>query len=200
MTDAHDNPPLPGSANGANGTNGAARLLHAAVFAARHHSQQKRKGNGEPYISHPLQVAHQLAEVGGVTDVELLCAAILHDTVEDTDVTPDDVAREFGPAVAALVAEVTDDKSLPKDERKRLQIEHMPHRTPRAQMLKIADKTCNVRDLAGVPPVGWSAQRCLAYVEWAEKVVAGARGVNPALEAAFDAVCAATRDAFGAGD
>ncbi|MGE0430837.1 MAG: HD domain-containing protein [Planctomycetota bacterium] len=173
-----------------------ARLLQAATFAAHHHRAQKRKGNGDPYIGHPLQVAAQLATVGGVTDVALLCAAILHDTVEDTEATPADLAREFGDDVAALVAEVTDDKSLPKAERKQLQIDHMPERSKRAQQLKIADKTCNVRDLSQSPPAGWPLSRCEEYVTWAERVVAGARGVNPALEAAFDEACAATRAAL----
>jgi guanosine-3',5'-bis(diphosphate) 3'-pyrophosphohydrolase len=175
------------------------RLLAAATYAARQHSAQRRKGTrADPYINHPLQVAELIAQVGGHTELQTLMAAILHDTVEDTDAELEDIEREFGAEIAALVAEVTDDKSLPKSERKRLQVEHAPHLTPRAKVIKLADKLCNVTDIGADPPTWWEPERMLAYFDWADAVVAGLRGVNPALESLYDDRVAASRAAVRA--
>ncbi len=175
------------------------RLLAAIEFAARHHRSQRRKGRGaDPYINHPIQVAELIARVGGHTELQTLMAAILHDTVEDTEAELEDIERAFGAEVAALVAEVTDDKSLPKEERKRLQIEHAPHLTSRAQVIKLADKLCNVTDIGADPPTWWEPERMFAYFDWADAVVAGLRGVNPALEALYDERVAAARAAIRA--
>ncbi|MCU0618771.1 MAG: HD domain-containing protein [Gemmatimonadaceae bacterium] len=175
------------------------RLLAAATFAARQHRGQRRKGSlADPYINHPLQVAELIARVGGHTELQTLMAAILHDTVEDTDTELEDIEREFGAEIAALVAEVTDDKSIPKSERKRLQVEHAPHLTPRAKVIKLADKLCNVTDIGADPPTWWEPERMLGYFDWADAVVAGLRGVNPALEALYDERVAASRAAVQA--
>lgn len=164
-----------------------ARVLRAAVFAADRHRDQRRKGeSAPPYVNHPLQVAHVLAEQGGVTDPDVLCAALLHDTVEDTATTADELESAFGPAVTAMVLEVTDDKSLEKLERKAAQIEHAPHLSPGAKLVKLADKICNLRDVLASPPAGWSLERRQAYFEWAGRVVAGVRGTNAPLETLFD--------------
>jgi len=173
----------------------AAALLKASTFAARKHRDQRRKdADASPYINHPLEVAEVLARIGGVDDATVLQAALLHDTVEDTQTTPEELEREFGAAVRKLVEEVTDDKTLPKLERKRLQIEHAPHLSPRAKLIKLADKICNVRDVTHSPPKGWDEQRRIEYFDWAAKVVAGCRGTNRALERHFDALL---RDADG---
>ena len=169
-----------------------ALVLRAADFAARHHRDQRRKGERRrPYINHCVQVAEMLARVADVDDVVLLAGALLHDVVEDTVATEADVRATFGDAVADLVMEVTDDKSLPKAERKRQQIATAGKKSGRARLLKIADKISNVRDLVTDAPE-WPAQRCLTYVEWSREVVEPMRGVSPALEALFDQVCAAT--------
>ncbi|NDE02748.1 MAG: bifunctional (p)ppGpp synthetase/guanosine-3',5'-bis(diphosphate) 3'-pyrophosphohydrolase [Gammaproteobacteria bacterium] len=148
-------------------------LLRAAAFAADKHRNQRRKDHARtPYINHPLAVARVLAEEGGVTDVEILAAAILHDTLEDTETTPRELHREFGARVAALVAEVTDDKSLPKQQRKQLQVEHAPTKSKGAALIKVADKICNLRDLRGSPPKHWSEERRRKYRQWAGVVVA----------------------------
>jgi guanosine-3',5'-bis(diphosphate) 3'-pyrophosphohydrolase len=166
-------------------------LLHAAHFAARHHRRQKRKGSdGEPYINHPIAVADLIAGIGRVTDTVTLAAALLHDTVEDTDATIDDIGREFGAEIRGVVAELTDDKSLPSEERKRLQIVNAPNASRRAKIVKLADKSVNVADIARDPPPNWPVQRRREYVEWALLVVAGCRGANAALEKHFDAVAA----------
>jgi guanosine-3',5'-bis(diphosphate) 3'-pyrophosphohydrolase len=166
----------------------AAALLKASTFAARKHRDQRRKdAEASPYINHPIEVAEILARIGGVDDVTVLQAALLHDTVEDTQTSPDELEREFGSAVRKLVEEVTDDKTLSKLERKRLQIEHAPHLSPRAKLIKLADKICNVRDVAHSPPKDWDDRRRLEYFDWAAKVVAGCRGTNRALERHFDA-------------
>lgn len=166
-----------------------AMLLAALAFAARKHRDQRRKGaEASPYINHPIEVAEILARIGGVDDVTVLQAALLHDTVEDTQTSPAELEREFGATVRKLVEEVTDDKTLAKQERKRLQIEHAPHLSPRAKLIKLADKICNVRDVTHSPPKDWDERRRVAYLDWASEVVAGCRGTNRALERHFDAL------------
>jgi GTP diphosphokinase / guanosine-3',5'-bis(diphosphate) 3'-diphosphatase len=138
------------------------------------------------YINHPIALANVLANDVGITDVTTLVAALLHDTIEDTDTTQAEVEAEFGPAVAAVVGEVTDDKSLPKHERKRLQVEHAAHISTPAKLVKLADKICNLRDVAGAPPADWSLERKREYFDWARSVVDQMRGVHTALESLFD--------------
>jgi guanosine-3',5'-bis(diphosphate) 3'-pyrophosphohydrolase len=165
----------------------AAALLKAATFAARKHRDQRRKdADASPYINHPLEVAEVLARIGGVDDTSVLQAALLHDTVEDTKTTPEELELEFGAAVRTLVEEVTDDKRLEKEERKRLQVAHAPHLSPRAKLIKLSDKICNVRDVMYAPPKAWDQSRRVEYLEWAREVVDGCRGTNPALEGHFD--------------
>jgi (p)ppGpp synthase/HD superfamily hydrolase len=169
-------------------------LARAYDFAAARHIAQRRKGEAaEPYMNHLTEVADLVAQATDGADVEVVIAAVLHDTVEDTNTRPDELAAIFGPRVASLVAEVTDDKSLPKAERKRLQIEHAAHASPEAKIIKLADKTSNLRALAHSPPTGWPPERLAEYRVWAGDVVAGCRGVNPWLEAQFDAADAALR-------
>jgi guanosine-3',5'-bis(diphosphate) 3'-pyrophosphohydrolase len=159
------------------------RLLQAAVFAAQKHSNQRRKNaSATPYINHPLEVANHLADVGQVSDEDILVAAILHDTIEDTETTEQELRALFGEAVARLVLECTDDKRLPKAERKRLQILNAPHKSPGAKQIKIADKTCNLRSILQDPPADWPLQRQREYFLWAEQVLAGLLGVNPLLD------------------
>ena len=173
------------------------KLAHAADYAARQHIAQRRKGErAEPYVNHLIEVAALLAEATAGEDVVLLMGGLLHDTLEDTDATYEDLEQRFGPEVAALVAEVTDDKSLPKEERKRLQITKTPGKSRRAKLLKLADKTSNLRGLMQSPPVGWTEERLRDYVVWAEEVVRSCRGLNPELEAAFDAAHAEAKPAL----
>ena len=167
-----------------------ARLLRAATFAAQVHATHRRKGaSAEPYVNHVLEVARILAEHGAPEDAIL--AGLLHDTVEDSDEDPEPVTHarlvaEFGEAVAALVAEATDDKSLPKEARKALQVRHARQKTPAAKMLKLADKISNLRAIAASPPANWDHARRLEYVGWAGRVAAGLKGENPGLDALFE--------------
>jgi (p)ppGpp synthase/HD superfamily hydrolase len=173
----------------------ARELLRAVRFAAHKHRDQRRKGmDASPYINHPIEVAELISRVGEVDDLEVLMAAILHDTIEDTNTEPEEIENAFGAAVRSLVAEVTDDKKLEKRERKRLQIEHAPHISDGAKLIKIADKTCNVRDVAHSPPSDWTAERRADYLDWASRVVDGCRGVNEKLERYFDETLAAARE------
>ncbi|XP_022603579.1 guanosine-3',5'-bis(diphosphate) 3'-pyrophosphohydrolase MESH1 [Seriola dumerili] len=161
----------------------AVLLLETVNFAAEKHRNQRRKdADGTPYINHPIGVARILSHEGGVTDIEVLQAALLHDTVEDTDTTPAELEAKFGPTVARIVEEVTDEKSLPKQERKRLQVEHAPHCSRQAKLVKLADKLYNLRDLNRCTPVGWTAERVQEYFVWASEVVKGLKGTNPVLE------------------
>lgn len=163
-------------------------MLRALAFAAARHRDQRRKdAAASPYINHPIAVVTALWHEGDVRDPVALIAAILHDTVEDTGTTAGELEAAFGADVAAAVLEVTDDKSLPKDRRKQLQIEHAPHLSAAAKLVKLADKLCNLRDIIDHPPAAWPAERCEAYVVWTAAVVAGLRGANAALESAFDA-------------
>jgi guanosine-3',5'-bis(diphosphate) 3'-pyrophosphohydrolase len=170
-------------------------VLKAADAAARWHVHHRRKGPAtEPYINHLLEVAMLVAEASEGSDPNLVIAALLHDAIEDSEVPVELIARSFGPEVAALVAEVTDDKSLPQAERKRLQVAHAGSRSQRAKMLKLADKTSNLRAVAASPPADWSVKRRIEYVAWAQAVAAGLRGASPWLEQRFDeAVRAAER-------
>jgi len=164
-------------------------LLRAIAFAAHKHRDQRRKDAGaSPYINHPIALATVLADEGGISDISVLCAAVLHDTVEDTDTSAAELAATFGPAIAAIVMEVTDDKSLEKATRKQRQIDHAAHISREAKLVKLADKICNLRDILAHPPADWSASRKAAYFAWAGAVVDGLRGVHPRLEALFDAV------------
>lgn len=167
-------------------------ILKAAAFAARKHRDQRRKDvEASPYINHPLELARVLAEVGGVTDVITLCGALLHDTIEDTATTREELAHEFNEEIASLVAEVTDDKSLKPAERKRLQIEHAASISDRAKRVKLADKISNLTDLVHAPPADWSLERRREYFDWAKSVIDRLRGVDVTLEAAFDRAYAA---------
>jgi len=165
-----------------------ALLFRALAFAAYKHRDQRRKdAEASPYINHPIALAEVLAGEGGVADAEVLAAALLHDTIEDTATTAGELRREFGERVAAMVEEVTDDQALPKAERKRLQIEHAAGLSQGAKLVKLADKICNLRDVADHPPAKWDLQRRQEYFEWAKRVIDGLRGAHPGLEAAFDA-------------
>jgi guanosine-3',5'-bis(diphosphate) 3'-pyrophosphohydrolase len=171
------------------------KLLEAASFAAQRHTGHLRKGsNSEPYINHPLEVANLLANVGGVDDIDVLSAAILHDTVEDVGVTKEDLVERFGERVAGLVLEVTDDKTLPKAERKRLQVEHAPHLSLGAKLIKLGDKISNITDVTNNPPADWSLDRRREYIDWGVSVVAGLRGTNERLEAKVDELVGNGRD------
>lgn len=165
-------------------------VMRALAFAADRHRDHRRKDSEQtPYVNHLIAVVELLVEQG-VEDPVVLAAAALHDTVEDTETSLDELRAGFGEEVAAIVAAVTDDKSLPKAERKRRQIEQAPSLTTRARLVKLADKICNLRDVADHPPAGWPLQRRQEYFDWACAVVDGLRGTHPRLEAAFDAACA----------
>lgn len=161
------------------------KILEAARFAARKHHGQFRKGaDPEPYIVHPLEVSNLLTSVGKVEDPEILIAAILHDTIEDTETTADEITELFGSRVTRIVLEVTDDKSLPKQRRKELQVEHAPHMSVEAKQLKMCDKISNIGDILNNPP-DWPLERKLEYVFWGQRVFEGLVGVNEDLERHF---------------
>jgi guanosine-3',5'-bis(diphosphate) 3'-pyrophosphohydrolase len=167
-------------------------VLRAAAFAARKHTEQRRKdAAASPYINHPLAVAAILADEGKIDDPVVIAAALLHDTVEDTETSIEEIAGVFGPEVAAIVGEVTDDKALPKAERKRLQVAKGSSKSQGAKLVKLADKIANLRDIAGTPPQHWDEARRCAYFDWAEEVVSALGPVNPELEAAFQSAASA---------
>lgn len=162
-------------------------LLKALAFAADKHKDQRRKDvAASPYINHPIALASILCNEGHVTDIDIICAALLHDTLEDTDTGPQELTTEFGAQIAAIVMAVSDDKTLPKAERKRLQIEHAAQASDQAKRVKLADKIANLRDMVDHPPAGWSVERRREYFDWAKAVIDRVRGVDPALEQLFD--------------
>ena len=174
-------------------------LLKAIAFASRKHAMQRRKNEeASPYINHPIAVTHLLADTGGIDDLVTLMAAVLHDTIEDTDTTPNELDAHFGSAVRKVVEEMTDDKTLGKADRKQRQIAHAPHLSRRAKAIKLADKIANVRDVLESPPAGWPLARRMEYLDWTEKVVAGCRGTNDALEKRFEQILAKGRVALAA--
>lgn len=162
-------------------------FIAAAAFAADKHRDQRRKGvEASPYINHPIAVANVLANEGAVTDVPTLMAALLHDTIEDTRTTAEEILAHFGAETAAVVLEVTDDKTLPQEARKRQQVEHAAGISERAKLVKLADKICNLRDIASSPPTDWTLARRREYFEWAREVVDRLRDVSPPLGRLFD--------------
>ncbi len=170
-------------------------ILKAAHFAAQKHRDQRRKDReASPYINHPLRVAMLLSEIGKVQDEEILAAALLHDTIEDTDTKPADLENLFGSRILKLVEAVTDDKSLPKDERKIRQIEHAAEISTDAALIKLGDKISNVIDVTDTPPKHWGVKRRREYFDWAEAVVNNLPKVNPALEDYFKRVVEAGRE------
>jgi guanosine-3',5'-bis(diphosphate) 3'-pyrophosphohydrolase len=174
-----------------------ALLLEAIAFAAEKHRHQRRKdAESSPYINHPIALA-SLLKREGVDDVAVLCAALLHDTIEDTNTTADELRVLFGEVVTSVVLEVTDDKSLDKAERKRLQVLHAHALSDRAKLVKLADKICNVYDMVAAPPASWTLDRKREYLQWAKEVVDGLRGAHPDLEAIFDDVYAKGARALG---
>lgn len=163
-------------------------LMEATLFAADKHRGQRRKdADGTPYINHPIMVVNLMAKVGEISDIETLQAGMLHDTVEDTDTSPEELEAKFGYAVRSLVLEVSDDRSLEKQERKRRQVEKAPRLSSRAKIIKLADKIANLTDILVSPPVHWTLERRQQYVAWSNQVIAGCRGHNARLEAIYDA-------------
>jgi (p)ppGpp synthase/HD superfamily hydrolase len=171
-----------------------ALVSHAANFAARKHVNQRRKGaSQEPYINHLAEVASLLATTAAEPDAHLVAAGWLHDTLEDTRTTKEELEKEFGRLVTDIVVEVTVDKSLPEEVRERLLIETTASKSRDARLLRLADTTSNLGAIALSPPVGWDAARIAVYITLAEDVVAPCRGLNAALEKAFDTAVAAAR-------
>ncbi len=165
------------------------QFVSALAFSATKHRDQRRKDvEASPYINHPIALVNVLVNEGGVLNWDVLCAALLHDTIEDTQTTAEELTKAFGKNVTAIVLEVTDDKALPKAERKLQQIAHAAHSSHEAKLVKLADKICNLRDILASPPADWSTKRKQEYFEWATAVVAGIRGSNSKLEKIFDAL------------
>ncbi|GIU81205.1 MAG: bifunctional (p)ppGpp synthetase/guanosine-3',5'-bis(diphosphate) 3'-pyrophosphohydrolase [Acidobacteria bacterium] len=179
--------------------NSLEKLISAVAFAARKHKNQKRKDEVEPYINHPLEVAEILVKIGGVKDENILIAAILHDTIEDTDTTEEEIRRLFGQKVCDYVKEVTDDKGLPKELRKKLQIEKASKLSVGAKQIKIADKTSNLCAIIESPPKNWTLETKIEYVNWAKQVVDEMRGVNESLEKYFDEIYEKAKEKLGYG-
>jgi GTP diphosphokinase / guanosine-3',5'-bis(diphosphate) 3'-diphosphatase len=168
-------------------------VLRASKFACERHRDQKRKDGQLPYINHPIEVAELLSAVAGVDDRNILAAAVLHDTVEDTGTTFEELSLLFGKTVADLVMECTDNKSLPKAQRKQLQVEHAAHKSPAAKLIKVADKISNLRSIMCCPPPDWSLERKREYAEWARAVFQGLKGVNGPLDDLFEQTLAQAR-------
>ncbi len=170
-------------------------VLKAAKFAALKHRDQRRKDvESSPYIIHPISVALVIADIGGIEEPEILAAALLHDTLEDTDTSVSELDEIFGGTVRQYVEEVTDDKSLPKEERKQKQIEHAATLSKGATLIKLGDKISNVSDVTHSPPAGWDTERRKQYLDWAEAVINNCPKVNNALEEHFSEVLSNGRD------
>jgi len=168
-------------------TAGLDRLLDAINFAVCKHQNQVRKDQrGSPYITHPISVAQAIYAIGSVEETHILIAAVLHDTIEDTDTSEAEIQEQFGENILAIILEVSDDKSLEKMERKRRQVVHAGELSYAAKLIKLADKLVNCRDILLSPPKDWPLARRQAYIQWAADVVYEIRGTNPSLENAFD--------------
>lgn len=164
-----------------------ALLMSALSFASHKHRLDKRKDvDASPYINHPIALAEMLVNVGGIASIPILCAALLHDTIEDTETTREELNEGFGEQISNIVMEVTDDQTQSKEVRKQAQIDHARHLSTEARAVKLADKICNLRDIVDSPPPDWSLERRQQYFDWAKNVIDGLRGDWPELEAEFD--------------
>lgn len=164
-------------------------FVRALSFAAEKHKNQRRKdAQITPYINHPIELVNVLVNEGGVVSWDILCAALLHDVIEDTETSEEELITHFGKKVAAIVKEVSDDKSLPKEVRKRKQVENAPFASHEAKLVKLADKICNLRDILSSPPASWDLKRRQEYFAWSQAVVLGIRGTNSKMEKVFDAL------------
>jgi len=178
---------IPGRKFGEKASDPLGLVIEALAFSAHKHRDQRRKDSrASPYINHPIDLANVLCNEGGIRDEVVICAALLHDTIEDTETSPEELRHRFGDDICAVVLETTDDKRLTKRERKRLQIEHASGLSRQAKLVKLADKICNLRDIAHSPPERWDLERRQRYFDWARQVVDGLRGVDARLERAFD--------------
>jgi guanosine-3',5'-bis(diphosphate) 3'-pyrophosphohydrolase len=174
-------------------------VFKALHFAAEKHRKQRRKGSEDtPYINHPIAVAYYLCNHAHITDLNVLTAAVLHDTLEDTDATPEEIEETFGADVLKLVLEVTDDKNLPKNARRREQEKTVDQRSHGAKLIRIADKISNIHDLFYTPPKGWDSDTQREYLNWTERVINKIKGVNPSLESMYDAMLEMTRQKYTA--
>ncbi|HET6990821.1 MAG TPA: HD domain-containing protein [Bacteroidia bacterium] len=162
------------------------KFVDSILFAAKSHAGQLRKDGKTPYINHPLEVMHLLMHTGGIHDTDVLIAAVLHDVIEDTSVTAGEIAERFGENVSKIVQELTDDKSLSKEERKKQQLFSASQLSDSARLVRISDKICNVYDILYAPPGDWEMSRRKDYLEWANAVVGKIRGINKNLEKRFD--------------
>ena len=170
-------------------------IKKALAFATKKHKNHTRQDKEKSsYIVHPIDVRHILSDVGGVENAEVLAAALLHDTLEDTSTTREELIENFGQTVCSLVEEVSDDKTLPRQTRKDLQIQHAPQLSEGAVLIKLGDKISNVTDITHTPPTNWDCSRCLGYLDWAEEVIQNCPKVNTALENHFAAVIAMGRE------
>lgn len=164
-------------------------MVRAMAFAAGKHRDQRRKDEcGSPYINHPLALVDVLVHEGRIVEIDIIVAALLHDTIEDTDATAHEIETHFGPVIRSIVEEVTDDTRLDRERRKRRQIEKAPYLSAQARAVKLADKICNLRDVVSNPPKGWELERRQAYFDWAKEVIDGLRGMHTGLEEVFDDV------------
>jgi guanosine-3',5'-bis(diphosphate) 3'-pyrophosphohydrolase len=163
------------------------KLMQALEFASRKHKDQRRKDiDASPYINHPISLANILCNEAHVSDIDVICGALLHDTVEDTDTTEEELKIEFGEKICRIVMDVTDNTDLTRVERKQAQIDHAAHASDQAKLVKLADKISNLRDVAVNAPPGWSLERRQEYFDWAKQVIDQVRGVHPLLESIFD--------------
>jgi guanosine-3',5'-bis(diphosphate) 3'-pyrophosphohydrolase len=155
-------------------------IFETLLFAAEKHKDQRRKGvDASPYINHPIAVAYYLTRYCDVLDVTVVIAAILHDTLEDTDTTPQEIEEKFGPEVLRLVQEVTDDKNLPTSVRRNLQVKTVGARSPGAKLIRLAD-------IMKTPPPSWDERTRIEYLDWTERVIGRIKGVNACLERLYD--------------
>jgi guanosine-3',5'-bis(diphosphate) 3'-pyrophosphohydrolase len=163
-------------------------IFQVLAFAARKHSRQRRKDReASPYINHPIDLAQVLVNEADIVEEDVICAALLHDVLEDTETSGEELEACFGPVIRRIVEEVSDDKNLPKEARKRLQVEHAGSASHAARLVKLADKLCNIRDILNAPPANWTLERRREYLYWAKEVVDQMRGTHEGLESLFDA-------------
>lgn len=164
-------------------------VLEAVGFAAEGHNGQLRENPEKtPYIIHPIRVTEHLMTIANVHERDILVAALLHDTVEDTKITFADIQKSFGTTAEGYVRELTDNMSLPQEERMKLQIETAPKKSLAAAQIKLADKYDNLKSLQSNPPATWDQKKIDEYFLSAKKVTSSLPAANVPLKKAVDDV------------
>jgi len=163
----------------------AEAVLGAAIFATEKHKSQVRSNEKKtPYIIHPIEVADLVMKIGHVYDKDVLITALLHDVMDDTQTTYEQITSLYGTKVSSYLEEMTSKQGLSLKEQKKQQIMQAFRQNPSVAIIKLSDKLSNLKTLATSPPPSWSRDRIDQYFQWAQTVIENLPESNQLLKKA----------------